>query len=149
MFHRIPSRPRKYNSNATILDVPIANQFCSSESAIEWLWLEGIGESRWGVVWTEYGCRRDQVRRCCHRCRLYADISFRSLVQSVPDASLSIPSTVGGQVFQMDVYSASLPLTQSPRPRKLSRWGGRAVLVLFGIRSGIDGVNLIFTRQGV
>ena len=149
MFHRTPSHPRKYNSNTTILDVPIANQFCSSESAIEWLWLEGIGESRWGVVWTEYCCRRDQVHRCCHRCHLYVDISFRSLVQSIPDASLGIPSAVGGQVFQMDVYSASHPLTQSPRPRKLSRWGERAVLVLFGIRSGIDRVNLIFTRQGV
>ena len=44
MFHQTPSRPRKYNSNATILDVPIANQFCSSESAIEWLGWKELGK---------------------------------------------------------------------------------------------------------
>lgn len=32
---------------------------------------------------TEYRCKRDQVRRCCHRCRMYADISF---LQTFPDA---------------------------------------------------------------
>ena len=96
------------------------------------------------MVWTEYRRRRDQVRRCFHRCRVFADTSFRSLVQSFPEASLGISVAVDGQIFQTDVYSASHPPTQSPRPRKLSRWGGRAVVVLIGIRLGIDGVNPIY-----
>ena len=35
-------------------------------------------------------------------------------------------------------------ITLSPRPRKSSTWGGRAVVVLIGIRLGIDGVNPIY-----
>jgi hypothetical protein len=85
---------------------------------------------------------RDQVRRCCRRSCLNADISLRSLIQSSPDASLGILVAVDGQIFQTDVYSASHSLTQ-PRLRKLSRWGDRAV-VLIGIRLGIAGVNLIY-----
>ncbi|KAF8271567.1 hypothetical protein EI94DRAFT_1720033, partial [Lactarius quietus] len=67
-----------------------------------------------------------------------------SLVQSFPDASLGISVAVDGQVFQTDVYSASHPPTQSPRPRKLSRWGGHGVVVLIGIWLGIDRANPIY-----
>ena len=105
---------------------------------------KGTWQGRWAVVWTEYRRWRDQVRGCYHRCRVYVDTSFRSLVQSFPEASLGISVAVDGQIFQTDVYSASHPPTQSPRPRKLSRWGGRAVVVLIGIRLGIDGVNPIY-----
>ena len=66
---------------------------------------------------------------------------FRLLVQSFPEASLA--SHVDGQIFQTDVYLASYPSTQRPRPCKLSRRGGRAVIVFIGIRLGIDGVNQI------
>ena len=45
----------------------------------------------------------DAVRRC----RVYADGSFRSLVQSSPDASLGISVAVDGHIFQTDVYLAS------------------------------------------
>ena len=45
----------------------------------------------------------DAVRRC----RVYADGSFRSLVQSFPDALLGISVAVDGQIFQTDVYLAS------------------------------------------
>ena len=58
--------------------------------------------------------------------------------------SLGISVAVDGQIFQMDVYSASYPPTQSPRPRKPSRWGGRAVVVLICIQLKIDGVNPIY-----
>ena len=84
--------------------------------------------------------RCDQVRGCYHRCRTYVDTSFRSLVQSFPEASLGISVAVDGQIFQMDVYLASHPPTQSHCPCKLSRWGGRAVVMLIGIRLGMDGV---------
>jgi hypothetical protein len=105
---------------------------------------KGTREGRWAVVWTEYSCRRDQVRRCYHRSRLNSHICFRSLVQSFPDASLGISVAVDGQIFQTEVYSASHSPTQSPRPRKLSTWGDRAVVVLIGIRLGIEGVNPIY-----
>ena len=105
---------------------------------------KGTWKRRWAVVWTEYRRWRDQVRGCYHRRRVYIHTSFRSLVQSFPEASLGISVAVDGQIFQTDVYSASHPPTQSPRPRKLSRWGGRAVVVLIGIRLGIDGVNPIY-----
>ena len=74
----------------------------------------------------------------------YADISFRSLVQSFPDALLSISVTVDGQIFQTDVYSTSYPPTQSSRPPQSIEMGARAVVVLLGIRLGIDGVNPIY-----
>lgn len=70
--------------------------------------------------------------------------AIKSLVQSFPEASLGISVAVDGQIFQTDVYSASHSPTQSPRPRKLSRWGDRAVVVLIGIRLGLDGVNPIY-----
>jgi hypothetical protein len=104
----------------------------------------GTWEGCWAVVWTEYSCRRDQVRRCYPRSRLNPHICFRSLVQSFPDASLGISVAVDGQIFQTEVYSASHSPTQSPRPRKLSTWGDRAVVVLIGIRLGIEGVNPIY-----
>lgn len=65
-------------------------------------------------------------------------------MHSSPEASLGISVAVDSQIFQSDVYSASHPPASSPRPRKLSRWGERAVVVLIGIRLGIDGVNPIY-----
>jgi cysteine protease ATG4 len=72
------------------------------------------------------------------------DLSSRTLVHNFPEASLGISVAVDGQIFQTDVYSASHPPANSPRARKLSTWGGRAVVVLIGIRLGIDGVNPIY-----
>ncbi|KAN0133892.1 Peptidase family C54 domain containing protein [Lactarius tabidus] len=69
--------------------------------------------------------------------------AIKSLVQNFPDASLGISVAVDGQIIQTDVYSASYS-PNIPRPRKLSRWGDRAVVVLICIRLGIDGVNPIY-----
>ncbi|KAH9980532.1 hypothetical protein BJV74DRAFT_101947 [Russula compacta] len=70
--------------------------------------------------------------------------AIKTLVHNFPEASLGISVAVDSQIFQSDVYSASHPPTSSPRPRKNSRWGERAVVVLIGIRLGIDGVNPIY-----
>ena len=64
----------------------------------------------------------------------------------VSPQALGISFAVDDQIFQMDVYSASHPPTQSPRTRKLSCWGGRAVVDLIGVRLGIDGVNPIYYK---
>ena len=96
------------------------------------------------MVWTKYRRRSDQVRRCCYRCCVYIDTSFRSLVQSFPEASLGISVAVDVQIFQTDVYSASHTPTQSPHPANYRDGEVRAVVVLIGIRLGIDGVNTIY-----
>ncbi|KAI9461081.1 cysteine protease required for autophagy [Russula earlei] len=70
--------------------------------------------------------------------------AIKTLVHNFPEASLGISVAVDSQIFQTDVYSASHPPTGSPRPHKGSRWGGRAVVVLIGIRLGLDGVNPIY-----
>jgi hypothetical protein len=102
---------------------------------------KGAQEGLWAVVLTEYRRRQDQVRSYYHHSCLNADSSFRSLVQSVPDSTLGISVAVGGQIFQTDTYPASYPPTHSPRPRKLSRLVRHAIVVLNGIRLGIDGVH--------
>ena len=84
------------------------------------------------------------MRRCLHLLRIYADVSCKSVVQSLPNASHGISAAVNGHIFQSDVYSTLHPPTKSPCPHKLSRWGGRAVVVLMGIRLVIDGVNSIY-----
>jgi len=68
----------------------------------------------------------------------------RTLVHNFPEASLGISIAVDGQIFQTDVYSASHPPSRSPCTRKDLRWGERAVVVLIGIRLGIDGVKPIY-----
>jgi len=46
--------------------------------------------------------------------------------------------------FSRQMYTQPHPPSSSPRPRKDLRWGERAVVVLIGIRLGIDGVNPIY-----
>lgn len=79
--------------------------------------------------------------------------AIKTLVHAFPEAGLGVSIAVDGSVYQSDVYSASSPVIGSPtsssrdghRRRKGERgWGGRAVLVLVGIRLGIDGVNPIY-----
>lgn len=70
--------------------------------------------------------------------------AIKTLVHNFPEAALGISIAVDGQIFQTDVYAASHPPASSPRHHKLSGWGGRAVVVLIGIRLGIDGVNPIY-----
>ena len=84
------------------------------------------------------------MRKCRHLRQIYADISFQIVVAKLPISIAQHLGRVDGQNFQMNVYLASHPPTQSLRPCKLSRWIGRAVVVLIGIRLGIDGVNPIY-----
>lgn len=64
-------------------------------------------------------------------------------MHAFPDSLLSVSIASDGVVFESDVYAASqlyAPLTTSRK----SKWGGRAVLVLIGIRLGIDCVNPVY-----
>jgi cysteine protease ATG4 len=75
--------------------------------------------------------------------------AIRRLVLAFPEAQLAVSVASDGVVFDSDVYAAS-NVGNDSRRRHASRfrWGGRAVLVLVGIRLGIDGVNPIY-HEGV
>ncbi|KAH7890285.1 cysteine protease required for autophagy [Phlebopus sp. FC_14] len=70
--------------------------------------------------------------------------AIKTLVHSFPEAGLGVSVASDGVVYQSDVYAASNVHIGSPRRHKRSSWGGRAVLVLIGIRLGLDGVNPIY-----
>ncbi|KAG6332117.1 hypothetical protein ID866_6969 [Astraeus odoratus] len=70
--------------------------------------------------------------------------AIKTLVHAFPEAGLGVAVAADGVVYQTDVYSASNVHTRSPRRLARSSWGERAVLVLVGIRLGLDGVNPIY-----
>ena len=98
------------------------------------------------AVGTEYRRRRDQARRCHHRCRVYADLSlpFQIVGAKLPRFIARRLGRRRRQIFQTGVHLVSYPPTQTPRPSKLSRRGGYAVIVLISIRLGTSGVNPIY-----
>ncbi|KAG8220332.1 cysteine protease required for autophagy [Butyriboletus roseoflavus] len=70
--------------------------------------------------------------------------AIKTLVHAFPEAGLGVAVAADGVVYQTDVYAASNVHIGSPRRHARSSWGGQAVLVLIGIRLGIDGVNPIY-----
>lgn len=71
--------------------------------------------------------------------------AIRRLVHEFPEAQLAVSVSSDGVVFDSDVYAASNFRSDTRRRHTTRpRWGGRAVLVLVGIRLGIDGVNPIY-----
>lgn len=109
------------------------------------------------MVRTQYRCRCYQVRSSpivssSHLTFFISTrISYilrydRTLVHAFPEAGLGVSIASDSQIFQSDVFAASHPPMGSPSSKKklASTWGGRAVLVLIGIRLGLDGVNPIY-----
>ena len=77
----------------------------------------------------------------------------RTLVHAFPDAGLGVSVATDGCVYQSEVFAASTSVIGSPISSSNGRrskgksekgWGGRAVLVLVGIRLGLDGVNPVY-----
>ncbi|KAI0033620.1 peptidase C54, partial [Vararia minispora EC-137] len=68
--------------------------------------------------------------------------ALKTLTQAFPPARLGVSVARDAQIFESDVFAAS----RSPEPGRGRRagWGDRAVLVLIGIRLGLDGVNPIY-----
>lgn len=71
--------------------------------------------------------------------------AIRTLVNAYPDAGIGVATAVDGMLYQTDVHAASHgdSLGRSPRRHNKS-WGDRPVLVLVGVRLGIEGVNPIY-----
>ena len=66
-----------------------------------------------------------------------------------PEAGLGVSVATDGAVYQSDVYAASHSFPVSGHHHHQGRsttieWGGRAVLVLVGIRLGLDCVNPVY-----
>lgn len=72
--------------------------------------------------------------------------AIKRLVNRFPESQLAVSVAADGVIFDSDVYSASNPVGTSGHKRNgdRRRWGSHAVLVLVGIRLGIDGVNPIY-----
>ncbi|RXW23562.1 hypothetical protein EST38_g2288 [Candolleomyces aberdarensis] len=71
--------------------------------------------------------------------------TIKTLVNSYPEAGIGVAIAVDGMLYQTDVHAASHGdhFGRSPR-RHTKSWGDRPVLVLVGVRLGIDGVNPIY-----
>ncbi|KAF8896755.1 hypothetical protein CPB84DRAFT_1848116 [Gymnopilus junonius] len=71
--------------------------------------------------------------------------AIRTLVSSFPDSGLAVSVATDGTLYQTQVYAASHgDSSRSPRRQHKSTWGDRPVLLLLGIRLGIEGVNPIY-----
>ncbi|OCH89815.1 hypothetical protein OBBRIDRAFT_793889 [Obba rivulosa] len=70
--------------------------------------------------------------------------AIKTLVHAFPEAGLGVSVASDSVIYQSDVYAASRSNLNSPRRYDRSGWGDRAVLVLIGIRLGLDGVNPIY-----
>ncbi|KAF9465112.1 hypothetical protein BDZ94DRAFT_1254537 [Collybia nuda] len=73
--------------------------------------------------------------------------ALKTLVGTFPEAGLGVAVANDGVVYQTDVYAASNTTgtaSRSPKRHMKKAWGDRPVLVLIGIRLGIDGVNPIY-----
>ncbi|KAJ7595482.1 hypothetical protein C8J56DRAFT_1042578 [Mycena floridula] len=82
---------------------------------------------------------------------------IKTLVNSFPESGLGVSVASDGLLFKSDVFAASHSTSSAgpyasrnashrskPPHEKLDGWGDRPVLLLFGVRLGIDGVNPIY-----
>ncbi|EIN03481.1 hypothetical protein PUNSTDRAFT_56214 [Punctularia strigosozonata HHB-11173 SS5] len=69
--------------------------------------------------------------------------AIKTLVHAFPGGGLGVAVAVDGVVYETDVFSASHS-PDSRRHHRTSTWGDRGVLILIGIRLGLDGVNPIY-----
>ena len=75
---------------------------------------------------------------------------YRTLVSSFPECGLAVSVAIDSTLYQTNVFAASHGdmNIRSPRRRyagnSTTTWGDRPVLLLLGIRLGIEGVNPIY-----
>ena len=102
------------------------------------------------MVWPKYGRGRTEVGPCptWRRVRI-AD--GRALGNSFSPCGLAVATATDSMIYKSDVYAASRISSSSDdssdrtRDRKRTgQWGDKAVLILVGLRLGLDGVNPIY-----
>ena len=89
----------------------------------------------------------------CHIQRIRTDC-VRTLANSFPLAAVTVVTATDSMVYKSDVYAASRmssdgwseadPKSKRKSSQRISQWGSKAVLILVGIRLGLDGVNPIY-----
>jgi len=70
--------------------------------------------------------------------------AIKTLVHAFPEAGLGVSVAADSVIYQTDVFSASRASIGSPKRHAKMGWGSRGVLVLIGLRLGLDGVNPIY-----
>ncbi|KAG5331597.1 hypothetical protein C0989_007854, partial [Termitomyces sp. Mn162] len=77
--------------------------------------------------------------------------AIKTLVNVFPDAGLGVVVATDGVLFQSEVFSAShtnyatsVSATRHQKGLTGTSWGDRPVLLLIGVRLGLDGVNPIY-----
>ena len=73
----------------------------------------------------------------------------RTLVSQFPECGLAVAVATDSTLYQSQVFTASHGDSantnyRSPRRHYMRTWGDRPVLLLLGIRLGIEGVNPIY-----
>lgn len=118
------------------------------------------------MVWTQYRGRRSQVSSPHPALLLLAPEAdlIRTLTNSFPPSGMAVATATDSMIYKSDVYAASnlpstgwfgddtettpttLPTTASKRSSSEQGkvWGDKAVLILVGLRLGLDGVNPIY-----
>lgn len=76
--------------------------------------------------------------------------AIKTLISNFPEAGLGVSVATDGMLFQTDVFTASHlegEIIRSTRRHKKvlsASWGERPVLLLIGLRLGLDGVNPVY-----
>ncbi|EPS95700.1 hypothetical protein FOMPIDRAFT_143470 [Fomitopsis schrenkii] len=71
--------------------------------------------------------------------------AIKTLVHAFPEAGLGVSVAAdGGVIYQSDVYAVSHSVIGPPQRYARLSWGDRGVLILIGIRLGLDGVNPVY-----
>jgi cysteine protease ATG4 len=74
--------------------------------------------------------------------------ALKTLADAFPPCGVSVATSADGTIYKSEVYTASrLPNGEWPSTSdkpSTERWGHKAVLILVGLRLGLDGVNPIY-----
>ena len=70
--------------------------------------------------------------------------AIKALVSAFPEAGMGVAVAEDGSLYVTDVYDASWRTKRRHGHGHGSDWGDRPVLILLGIRLGIDGVNPVY-----
>lgn len=83
--------------------------------------------------------------------------ALKTLANSFPPAGLAVATATDSMIYRSDVYAASAlgssgwekddvpgPKPERAKTGKSGKWGNKAVLILIGLRLGLDGVNPMY-----
>lgn len=100
------------------------------------------------MVRTQYRCRCPQVSSCTAP---MSKLTTRTLGNSFPLGGLAVATATDSIIYKSDVIAASRLRAEGWAEDDAKRtssssgaWGSKAVLVLIGMRLGLDGVNPIY-----